>query len=39
MIPKGVFRLMAPLMTMIGRRNLRTTVAALERRLEGEAAG
>jgi hypothetical protein len=39
MIPKGVFRLMAPLMTMIGRRNLRTTVAALERRLEGAAAG
>jgi uncharacterized protein YndB with AHSA1/START domain len=39
MIPKGAFRLMAPLMTMIGRRNLRTTVAALERRLEGEAAG
>lgn len=39
MIPKGVFRLMAPLMTMIGRRNLRTTVAALERRLEGKAAG
>ena len=35
MRPKGAFRLMAPMMGMIGRKNLRDTAAALERHLEG----
>lgn len=34
MRPKGVFVLMSPLMTMMGRRNLRTTAEALQKHLE-----
>jgi hypothetical protein len=34
MNPKGVFRLMAPMMFVIGRRNLRITADALKRHLE-----
>jgi len=37
MVPQGLFRLMGPLTATIGRRNLRATAAALERRLtDGE---
>ena len=35
MRPKGPFRLLAPLMGMIGRKNLRDTARALQARLEG----
>jgi Polyketide cyclase / dehydrase and lipid transport len=34
MTPKGLFRLMAPMMAMAGRRNLAATAAALQRHLE-----
>ena len=34
MTPKGLFRLMAPVMAMAGRRNLAATAAALQRHLE-----
>jgi uncharacterized protein YndB with AHSA1/START domain len=34
MIPKGLFRLFAPMMGMIGRKNLRDTADALQRHLE-----
>jgi hypothetical protein len=33
MVPQGLFRLMGPLTTTMGRRNLRATAAALDRRL------
>jgi uncharacterized protein YndB with AHSA1/START domain len=33
MTPRGAFRLLAPLMAAMGRRNLRTTAAALDQRL------
>jgi uncharacterized protein YndB with AHSA1/START domain len=35
MTPKGIFRLFAPMMGMIGRKNLRDTADALQRHLEG----
>ena len=35
MVTQGAFRLMGPLTSMIGRRNLRATAAALEKRLAG----
>lgn len=35
MTPKGFFKLMGPMMTMMGRRNLKATADALKRRLEG----
>jgi len=35
MRPKGAFRLFAPLMGVIGRKNLRDTANALQRHLEG----
>lgn len=34
MTPKGAFKLMAPMMTFMGRKNLRATAAALQRHLE-----
>ena len=34
MIPKGVFKLMGPMMTRTGRKNLATTADALQHRLE-----
>src|SRR5207245_7146992 len=34
MIPKGFFKMLAPMMKAAGRRNLRATAAALQRRLE-----
>jgi uncharacterized protein YndB with AHSA1/START domain len=34
MTPWGLFKLMAPMMTFTGRRNLRATAAALQRHLE-----
>ena len=34
MTPKGAFRLIGPMMTMTGRRNLRATAEALKRHLE-----
>ncbi len=34
MRPKGLFRLFAPMMGMIGRKNLRDTADALQRHLE-----
>ncbi len=34
MTPKGVFKLMGPMLTLTGRRNLRATAAALQRHLE-----
>jgi hypothetical protein len=34
MTPKGVFKLMGPMMTMMGRRNLRATAAALKEQVE-----
>jgi hypothetical protein len=34
MEPRGLFRLMAPIMRIAGRRNLRATAAALQRHLE-----
>jgi hypothetical protein len=37
MIPKGWFRLLAPLVGAIGRKNLRDTAAALQNHLEGDA--
>jgi hypothetical protein len=39
MTPKGLFKLMAPMMTMTGRRNLRATAAALQRHLEETLRG
>ena len=36
MVPQGVFRLMGPVTAMIGRRNLRETAAALEKRLSDQ---
>lgn len=36
MVPQGLFRLMGPFTAMIGRRNLRETAAALERRLSAQ---
>ena len=38
MIPTGWFRLLSPVMGMIGRRNLRDTTNALQRHLEGHGA-
>jgi uncharacterized protein YndB with AHSA1/START domain len=35
MTPKGLFKLIAPMMTIMGRRNLRATASALQRHLEG----
>jgi uncharacterized protein YndB with AHSA1/START domain len=37
MIPKGWFRLMGPMMAMMGRRNLKATADALKRHLETTA--
>jgi hypothetical protein len=34
MTPKGIFKLMGPMMTVTGRRNLRATAAALQQHLE-----
>lgn len=34
MVPKGIFRLLAPIVIMTGRRNLRATAAALKNHLE-----
>jgi hypothetical protein len=34
MTPKGVFKLMGPMMTVTGRRNLRAAAAALQQHLE-----
>jgi uncharacterized protein YndB with AHSA1/START domain len=34
MTPKGLFKLMSPMMRMIGKRNLRATADALKRHLE-----
>lgn len=34
MTPKGLFKLMAPVMTSTGRRNLRATATALQKQLE-----
>jgi hypothetical protein len=34
MIPKGAFRLLAPILSMTGRKNLRDTANALQRHLE-----
>jgi hypothetical protein len=31
MTPKGAFKIMAPVMTMVGRKNLRATAEALQR--------
>jgi hypothetical protein len=33
MIPKGANRLLAPMMSMVGKRNLRATADALDERL------
>jgi uncharacterized protein YndB with AHSA1/START domain len=33
MIPKGAYRLLAPMMSMVGKRNLRATANALDERL------
>ena len=38
MNPKGLFRLFAPLMGMMGRRNLRDTADALQTYLTGDTA-
>ena len=37
MAPKGAFKLLTPMMTLIGRRNLRATAAALKECIEGAA--
>jgi len=38
MIPKGVFKLMGPMMTRTGRKNLDATASALQQHLEGSAS-
>jgi len=38
MTPKGAFRLFAPMMGMIGRKNLRDTANPLKAHLEEQAA-
>jgi len=35
MMPKGAFKLLTPMMGIVGRKNLRDTAAALQRHLEG----
>ena len=39
MVPRGVFRLFAPMVTRIGRRNLRDTAEALQAHLERASEG
>jgi hypothetical protein len=39
MIPKGAFKLMAPMMSRTGRKNLRATADALQRHLEEATTG
>jgi hypothetical protein len=33
MIPKGAYKLLSPMMSMVGKRNLRATANALDERL------
>jgi hypothetical protein len=39
MTPKGAFKILSPVMTMVGRRNLRATAAALQRHVERRDPG
>jgi hypothetical protein len=39
MTPKGAFKVLSPVMTMVGRRNLRATAAALQRHVERRDPG
>jgi uncharacterized protein YndB with AHSA1/START domain len=39
MTPKGAFKILSPVMTMVGRRNLRATAAALARHVERRDPG
>jgi polyketide cyclase/dehydrase/lipid transport protein len=38
MLPRGIYRLFAPLLALIGRRNLRATAAALQMHLEATSS-